>query len=135
MNGLCDRGSIDIFGAHRGVSDLLRDGILILMGVLSLTMTATKVREDNDFTWAPMLEVACLFAGIFISMVPCLIILKAGTKGAADFVLPVSAGLPASFPGRVVLITRKLLTRWRLLLPPKRALSELPVNALILPPR
>ena len=87
MSGVFDRGSIDIFGAHRAVADLFRDGILVLMGILSLMTTATKVRDDNDFTWAPMLEVSYLFAGIFISMVPCLLILKAGSKGAAAFLI------------------------------------------------
>jgi len=87
MSGLVDWGSVNMFGAHRAVADLARDGILILMGVLSLVTTSKKVREDNDFTWAPILEVAYLFAGIFISMVPCLLILKAGTKGALAFLI------------------------------------------------
>jgi Na+/H+ antiporter NhaD/arsenite permease-like protein len=87
MSGLADWGSIDLLGAHRNIADLARDGILIVMGILSLLLTATKVREDNDFTWTPILEVAYLFAGIFISMVPCLLILKAGPTGAADFLI------------------------------------------------
>lgn len=87
MSGLVDWGSVDLFGVHRAVADLVRDAILILMGVLSLVTTATKVRDDNDFTWAPILEVAYLFAGIFVSMVPCLLILKAGSKGAAVFLI------------------------------------------------
>ncbi len=87
MSGLVDWGSINIFGAHRAVADLVRDAVLILMGILSFATTATKVRDDNDFTWAPILEVAYLFAGIFISMVPCLLILKAGSKGAAALIV------------------------------------------------
>jgi Na+/H+ antiporter NhaD/arsenite permease-like protein len=87
MSGLVDWGSVNIFGVHRAVGDIVRDAILILMGALSLVTTSRKVREDNDFTWAPILEVAYLFAGIFISMVPCLLILKAGTKGALAFLI------------------------------------------------
>jgi Na+/H+ antiporter NhaD/arsenite permease-like protein len=87
MSGLVDWGSVNIFGVHRAVGDIVRDAILILMGVLSLVTTSRKVREDNDFTWAPILEVAYLFAGIFISMIPCLLILKAGTKGALAFLI------------------------------------------------
>lgn len=87
MSGLVDWGSIDIFGVHRAVADLARDCILIVMGCLSLFTTAEKVRDDNEFTWAPIMEVAYLFAGIFASMVPCLLILKAGSAGAADFVI------------------------------------------------
>ena len=56
-------------------------GFLILMGVLSLVTTSFKIRDDNDFTWFPIVEVAVLFVGIFITMVPCLLILKAGAKG------------------------------------------------------
>ena len=87
MSGLLDWGSIDIFGVRRTVADLVRDGVLIVMGCLSLFATAAPVREDNEFTWAPILEVAYLFAGIFASMVPCLLILKAGSAGAADFII------------------------------------------------
>jgi len=87
MSGLVNWGELDIFGVPRTVADLTRDGVLILMGYLSLVTTTTTVRDDNHFTWAPILEVAHLFAGIFISMVPCLLILKAGSKGAASFII------------------------------------------------
>ena len=40
------------------------------------------MREDNNFTWAPIVEVGMLFVGIFITMLPCLLILKAGPNGA-----------------------------------------------------
>jgi hypothetical protein len=55
------------------------------MGILSLVTTSIKLREDNDFTWFPILEVAYLFIGIFITMIPCLLILKAGLKGELAF--------------------------------------------------
>ena len=48
----------------------------VLMG-LSLVTTPKKVRyEDNKYTWAPILEVAALFLGIFTTMAPALIYLK-----------------------------------------------------------
>ena len=40
------------------------------------------MRSDNAFTWGPMLEVAKLFAGIFITIAPAIAILKAGNDGA-----------------------------------------------------
>jgi Na+/H+ antiporter NhaD/arsenite permease-like protein len=43
------------------------------------------LRDDNDFTWFPIIEVAYLFIGIFITMIPCLLILKAGSHGALAF--------------------------------------------------
>ena len=45
-------------------------------------MTTRKVRSDNSFSWGPMLEVAKLFAGIFITIAPVIAILKAGKDGA-----------------------------------------------------
>jgi membrane protein len=54
----------------------LREGAIILMMILSLITTKKKVREANRFTWEPILEVAFLFIGIFITMTPALIFLQ-----------------------------------------------------------
>ena len=54
----------------------LREGAIVLMMVLSLITTKRKVREANRFTWDPILEVAFLFIGIFITMTPALIFLQ-----------------------------------------------------------
>ncbi len=83
MSGLADFGEVTILGIHTTVQSLLRDGILIIMGGLSLYFTPWKMREENEFTWFPIKEVAYLFAGIFMTMIPCLLILKAGSDGAA----------------------------------------------------
>ncbi|MDX9752329.1 MAG: sodium:proton antiporter [bacterium] len=83
MSGLVHMGEINIFGIHRATQDVLRDVLLILIGIASLVTTSKKVRSDNEFTWFPIQEVAYLFVGIFITMVPCLLILKAGPNGAA----------------------------------------------------
>ncbi len=51
----------------------LRDIILLLLMFLSLYTTNHKVRYDlNQYTWAPIVEVAYLFLGIFITMAPAL---------------------------------------------------------------
>jgi len=44
----------------------------LLLATLSLIFTSKKTRSDNKFTWAPIIEVAFLFLGIFITMVPAL---------------------------------------------------------------
>lgn len=54
----------------------LREGTIILMGILSLAFTAQKTRRLNHFNWEPIEEVAYLFIGIFITMVPALEYLK-----------------------------------------------------------
>ena len=54
-----------------------REGVMILMAVLSLAFTKKEIRNKNEFNYAPIIEVAVLFAGIFITMVPALLILEA----------------------------------------------------------
>ncbi|UCF95617.1 MAG: sodium:proton antiporter [Desulfobacterales bacterium] len=87
MSGVVDWGEVNTLGVHRAVQDWVRDGLLIAMGILSLVTTPVSVREDNEFTWFPILEVAYLFIGIFITMIPCLLILKAGSHGALAFLI------------------------------------------------
>ncbi len=87
MSGMIDLGEITTLGIHRAIQDWLRDGLLILLGAGSLIATPIPLREDNDFTWFPIIEVAYLFIGIFITMIPCLLILKAGTHGQLAFLI------------------------------------------------
>jgi Na+/H+ antiporter NhaD/arsenite permease-like protein len=87
VSGIVSWGEVNTFGVHRAVQDWVRDGVLVLMGVLSLVTTSVRVRQDNDFTWFPIIEVAYLFIGIFITMIPCLLILKAGPHGALAFLI------------------------------------------------
>lgn len=87
MSGVADWGEVTTLGVHRSIQDWARDGLLILIGALSLWTTRVEVREDNNFTWAPIIEVALLFIGIFITMLPCLLILKAGPNGAMAFLI------------------------------------------------
>jgi Na+/H+ antiporter NhaD/arsenite permease-like protein len=59
----------------------LREIALLSMGVASLIFTNKRVRRSNKFTWAPILEVAAVFLGIFVTMTPALIFLN---RNAAD---------------------------------------------------
>ena len=54
-----------------------REGLFILVSIMSLLTTKRQCRTDNKFTYNPILEVAILFAGIFITMIPALLILNA----------------------------------------------------------
>jgi Na+/H+ antiporter NhaD/arsenite permease-like protein len=54
-----------------------REGVFILMAVMSLLTTKRECRTDNKFNYNPIIEVAVLFAGIFVTMVPALLILNA----------------------------------------------------------
>jgi Na+/H+ antiporter NhaD/arsenite permease-like protein len=71
-----------VFHVTLELQHVLRDLALVAICVLSLRLTAHKVRTDNVFGWGPMLEVAKLFAGIFITIAPALAILRAGQEGA-----------------------------------------------------
>lgn len=62
-------------------TNILRDGLLVLIGILSLLFTSKATREANFFTWEPILEVAKLFSAIFLTIIPVLAILKAGIHG------------------------------------------------------
>ena len=71
-----------IAGVHVDAPNIVR--VLALMGLaaISMMLTPMEYRKGNDFTWAPIAEVAKLFVGIFITIVPVIAMLKAGDKGA-----------------------------------------------------
>jgi Na+/H+ antiporter NhaD/arsenite permease-like protein len=54
-----------------------REVILVILSVLSLTLGPRGPRASNHFSWAPIVEVAVLFAGIFATMIPALALLQA----------------------------------------------------------
>ncbi len=83
FSGSVDLGEIHLTGhVHVAYQNLIRDGFLIIMGLCSLKLTTRKWREKNEFTWFPIKEVAYLFAGIFMTIIPALKILQAGSDGA-----------------------------------------------------
>ncbi len=58
----------------------IREAVIILMAYLSMQFTPKLLRTSNNFTWHPIEEVAYLFLGIFITMVPCLLYLESNAK-------------------------------------------------------
>lgn len=82
FSGTVHLGEVDLFGIHQTIENLIKDAVLVLMGFLSLRLTKLNVRKGHEFTWAPIMEVAYLFAGIFVTIIPALDILKAGEHGA-----------------------------------------------------
>ncbi len=83
MSGTVRLGTVTILGVQQEWQNLLRDGLLVILGLVSLKTTPRETRfERNQFTWFPILEVAYLFAGIFMTIIPALAILKAGDRGA-----------------------------------------------------
>jgi len=96
FSGTVKLGEVNIFGIHQAVENFIKDIILIAMGLLSLVFTRQEVRKGNEFGWAPILEVAYLFAGIFITIIPALAILKAGEQGALGWLIR-SVNTPAHY--------------------------------------
>ncbi|HEY7868720.1 MAG TPA: sodium:proton antiporter, partial [Methylomirabilota bacterium] len=50
----------------------LREGAIVALAAVSLWLTPREVRRANRFTSYPMVEVAVLFLGIFLTMIPAL---------------------------------------------------------------
>ena len=71
-----------VLASGLGLQPWVRDGLLVMVTFVSLAITPKGVRAANQFSWAPMQEVAKLFAAIFLTMAPVLAMLKAGEQGA-----------------------------------------------------
>ena len=54
----------------------LREVAIVLLAALSLWRTPAGIRRANGFTWYPIIEVAVLFLGIFLTMIPALELLR-----------------------------------------------------------
>lgn len=70
------------FGIEFEYRNLVRDLLIVVIGLLSVASTRRQVRDDNGFTWDAITEVGYLFFGIFVTIIPVLMILKAGSEGA-----------------------------------------------------
>jgi Na+/H+ antiporter NhaD/arsenite permease-like protein len=73
---------LTISGIHVDAPNIVRVIALLGLASLSLMFTPTAFREGNTFTWGPIVEVAKLFAGIFITIIPVIAMLRAGAAGA-----------------------------------------------------
>ena len=83
MSGTWKPGiEFSVMGTVVGLQQVVRDVALVGVTLASLAITPKAVRAANQFSWLPMKEVAKLFAGIFLTMIPVLAMLKAGESGA-----------------------------------------------------
>ena len=81
-SGILHLPEVHFAGLHLRGANLMRDGVLVLLTLVSLRFGSAALRLENGFTWGPMREVAILFAAIFVTIVPALAILSAGEHGA-----------------------------------------------------
>lgn len=83
MSGIWNSGvEFEVLTVHMTLQGLTRDALFIVIALLSLKLTPKSAREANKFSWHPILEVAKLFFGIFLCIVPVLEMLRAGHNGA-----------------------------------------------------
>ncbi|TAL67443.1 MAG: sodium:proton antiporter [Burkholderiaceae bacterium] len=71
----------NLYGTPVELPGLLRDAGLVLVTFVSWRATPAGVHADNQFSWQPMIEVAKLFAGIFLTIIPVIAMLRAGAGG------------------------------------------------------
>lgn len=74
--------SFAVAGVEVELQGMLRDVTFVLVTFASLALTRQKDRDANGFSWGPIVEVAVLFACIFICIAPVIAILQAGEQGA-----------------------------------------------------
>jgi Na+/H+ antiporter NhaD/arsenite permease-like protein len=74
--------AFDVDGTVIGLPDLVRAILLIAVSAISFVATPRAVRSGNGFQWRPIVEVATVFAGIFITLAPVIEILREGEHGA-----------------------------------------------------
>jgi Na+/H+ antiporter NhaD/arsenite permease-like protein len=77
---------IAVLGVKLPLQNVVRDALLVALALASLALTTRAVREHNAFHWAPIVEVAKIFAGIFVTIIPVLTMLAAGRVGALGFI-------------------------------------------------
>ena len=71
----------NVAGTEVGLPGIVRDVGLIVITLVSLRITPKSAHEGNQFGWGPMLEVAKLFAAIFLTIIPVIAMLRAGVDG------------------------------------------------------
>jgi Na+/H+ antiporter NhaD/arsenite permease-like protein len=87
MSGMLRLDDVVIGGIHVAGQNLLRDALLVTIGLISLRITPRELRAANQFSWEPIREVAFLFAAIFMTIIPALNILQAGEQGELRFLI------------------------------------------------
>ena len=75
-------GGVTVYHVHMELQNIARDILLLVLAFVSLKTTSAEIRRRNEFNWEPIVEVAKLFAGIFLTMIPAIAILRSGMDGA-----------------------------------------------------
>lgn len=79
-------GSVYVFGMNLKYSNILRDVLLISISLISMKITPSEIRQKNEFSFAPLKEVAEIFIAIFITVTPIILLLHKGSNGSLSFI-------------------------------------------------
>jgi Na+/H+ antiporter NhaD/arsenite permease-like protein len=76
-----------IYAAGRGLGNGghpwpfgVQEGLMVAVALLAFATTPARLRQANRFGFAPIVEVAVVFAGIFVTMAPALLLLNANAE-------------------------------------------------------
>ena len=84
--------TVTVFGTGLELQNVMRDLALLGIAWASWKVTPRTVRHAHQFSWAPMVEVAKLFAGIFLTIIPAIAMLRAGNEGALAPIVALLSG-------------------------------------------
>jgi len=87
ISGVWEPGGFGLLGIKFEWQGLARDAFIVVMGLLSLKFTAKQIHRENDFGWHAIKEVAWLFFGIFVTIIPVIMMLKVGVHGHLGFLV------------------------------------------------
>lgn len=93
MSGLWKSGvAFELAGTAVPWSSLWRDLGLLALAAVSLRLAPQGPRVANQFSWGPIVEVAKLFAAIFLTIIPVIAMLRAGSGGPFGAVVAAVTG-------------------------------------------
>jgi Na+/H+ antiporter NhaD/arsenite permease-like protein len=82
MEGVWHPGAVTFLKQDIAIEVVVGDMLMLAIAAYSIWATPALVRNANGFTWGAMIEVAKVFAAIFVTIIPAIAILQAGREGA-----------------------------------------------------
>jgi Na+/H+ antiporter NhaD/arsenite permease-like protein len=73
---------IEVLSVKMKLSSAVRDAVLVGLMILSSKFTPASVWKANEFSWRPAIEVGAIFLGVFVTIVPAVLMLREGRDGS-----------------------------------------------------
>lgn len=91
MEGIWHPGAVTFLKQKLAMEVLVGDVLLLAIAAYSIWATPVMVRNANGFTWGAMVEVAKVFAAIFVTIIPAIAILQAGREGTLAWLVAMTS--------------------------------------------